>query len=48
MMPTITFILTDPTLKIVGGYKMVYFYANELTQKGFRVNIDIHTELIRF
>ncbi len=35
----VTFILTDPTMKIVGGYKMVYIYSNYLTQVGCDVCI---------
>lgn len=35
----ISIVLTDPTLKQVGGYKMVYIYANALVKRGHDVHI---------
>jgi len=35
----VVFILTEPTRHIVGGYKMVYLYANALIRAGFEVEI---------
>ena len=39
MMKKIKFVLTDPTPRIVGGYKMVYIYANALAEAGYDVEI---------
>lgn len=35
----VVFVLTDPTLHIVGGYKMVYLYSNALIKHGYDVEI---------
>lgn len=42
---TINFFLTQPTNKIVGGYKMVYTYADFLARKGYNVNIYYYCKL---
>lgn len=39
MKKRITFVLNMPTLKIVGGYKMVYEYASYLASKDYAVTI---------
>ena len=40
----IGFVLPMPTTKIVGGYKVVYEYANYLAQKGNDVTIFYNSE----
>lgn len=35
----IVFVLSDPTRKMSGGYKMVYYYANALVEAGHTVDI---------
>lgn len=42
----VVFVLTDPTLHIVGGYKMVYLYANALIKHGYDVEI-VYTSYIK-
>jgi glycosyltransferase involved in cell wall biosynthesis len=39
MKPTISFLLPGPSIKPVGGYKVVYEYANHFVADGFIVNI---------
>lgn len=42
------FILTEPTNKIVGGYKVVYTYANYLVEQGHDVNIYYNCNLTNY
>lgn len=44
----INFFLTEPTYKIVGGYKMVYIYANYFANEGYEVKIYYRTNLRNF
>lgn len=41
----IAFVLPMPTLKIVGGYKVVYEYANYFASKGNKVTIFYNSEM---
>lgn len=36
---SVAFVLSRPTKKIIGGYKIVYDYANYLSNKGMHVCI---------
>lgn len=43
-MKKIAFILPMPTLKIVGGYKVVYEYANYFVSEGYKVTIFYNSD----
>lgn len=44
----VNFFLTEPTCKIVGGYKMVYIYSNYIAEQGDNVTIYYFCSLKKF